>query len=259
MPYRVLIVEDSRTQALRTQQQVGHEVLTAYDGKEGLQMALEETPELIITDINMPEMNGFELCRHLKSVPKTHDIPVLLLTAQDDLTDLTEGLEAGADGFIAKPFDAPQLHQRIEELMASSEQREAGPVHPNHLQILASILESYSSQSSSDVIGVLLMRQRDGELMLLLSILPLADELIQQFEQQLLQQLEHHTGVRIEATQIQRHIVVKETDLPPVTPPFSLFMDMPVTVRGRAIGVLVADSGEQMADGTWLMAKCHTP
>ena len=85
----------------------GYEVLTAYDGKEGFQIAQDTIPDIIITDIMMPEMDGYTLLKELKMHTKLQNIPVIMLTAKDGLSDLCE-IE-GASDFIAKPFDLNTL------------------------------------------------------------------------------------------------------------------------------------------------------
>ena len=87
----ILIVEDSRTQAERlrfTLESNDYEVQVAQNGKEGLSMLAERKPDLVISDINMPEMDGYELCRHIKSDRKLAEVPVILLTARAETRDL---------------------------------------------------------------------------------------------------------------------------------------------------------------------------
>jgi len=101
----VLVVEDSPVQALtliKLLEKQGLGVLCAPNGKSGLSMARQYLPDLIILDIQMPEMNGFEVCRCLKQDPETVDIPIVLLTAHAHPEMLREGLEGGAVDFIPK-------------------------------------------------------------------------------------------------------------------------------------------------------------
>jgi DNA-binding response OmpR family regulator/anti-sigma regulatory factor (Ser/Thr protein kinase) len=94
-----------------------YEVLIAGDGQKGLQIALEKIPDIIISDIMMPIMDGIEMCKHIKEDVKTSHIPVILLTAKDSIQDKTEGYESGADSYITKPFSGKLLLSRVSNLL----------------------------------------------------------------------------------------------------------------------------------------------
>jgi len=96
-------------------------VLTACDGKEGWNIAVTELPELIITDIMMPEIDGNELCRNLKEDERTSHIPIIMLTAKVAVDQQIEGLENGADIYLTKPFSMPVLQSYIKTLLKSKE------------------------------------------------------------------------------------------------------------------------------------------
>jgi len=120
----IIIVEDSAIQAeilRRTLAGEGYSVIVAKDGVEGLSKAREVKPDLVISDVNMPQMNGFELCRHLKNDPVTGAAPVILLTSLSDPTDVINALECGADNFIVKPYEKNHLLSRIEHIFSSRE------------------------------------------------------------------------------------------------------------------------------------------
>lgn len=91
----------------------GHEVVSAHDGLEGIERAQAETPDLILLDVNMPLMDGFETCAQLKRDPQTKHIPVIMLTAQADVESRVKGLEAGADDYLTKPFSPRELSARV--------------------------------------------------------------------------------------------------------------------------------------------------
>ena len=95
-----------------------YEVKTAVNGKEGIETALECIPDIIVSDIMMPVMDGNALCKKLKSDIRTSHIPIILLTAKDTLADKEEGYQSGADSYLTKPFSSSLLHSRINNLLA---------------------------------------------------------------------------------------------------------------------------------------------
>jgi PAS domain S-box-containing protein len=119
----ILVVEDSVTQARHLAQLLeiegGYRVRIAADGRAGLAEARRRAPTLIVTDIAMPHMDGFEMCRAIKRDEALRDIPVILLTSLSSLYDVIKGLDCGADNFIRKPFDAAYLLGRIRFILAN--------------------------------------------------------------------------------------------------------------------------------------------
>ncbi|MFN2465609.1 MAG: PleD family two-component system response regulator [Candidatus Dormibacteria bacterium] len=119
----VMIVEDeaSLQKVLQIRLQIeGFDVRTAGDGEEALAMIREERPDLVLTDLMMPMMDGAELTRAIKSDPELKDIPVLVLTALKEQRERENLLAAGADGFAAKPYNSAELTSRIRDLLASA-------------------------------------------------------------------------------------------------------------------------------------------
>ena len=95
----------------------GHGVRTAFDGAEALRLVRTDPPDLVVMDVMMPDVDGFEACRAIKQDRSTRLIPVVLVTALDDTASRIRGLEAGADDFICKPFNAPELRARVRSLL----------------------------------------------------------------------------------------------------------------------------------------------
>lgn len=127
MKTNIVIVEDSLTQAEKlsyTLEEQGFHVLHARNGQEALHLISTDKPAIVISDIIMPEMDGFELCKHIKSEPATKATPVILLTVLSDPRDVIRSLECGADNFITKPYDEENLLSRIQYLLTQREQDE---------------------------------------------------------------------------------------------------------------------------------------
>jgi PAS domain S-box-containing protein len=126
---RILVVEDSRTQAealRRVLENAGFEVAVAADGEQALGRIGANEFDLVLSDVLMPALDGFELCRRLKADPARRDVPVLLLTALTDPLDIIRGLECGADGFLTKPCPAEHLLGRVRGLLANRSLRHRG-------------------------------------------------------------------------------------------------------------------------------------
>jgi signal transduction histidine kinase/DNA-binding response OmpR family regulator len=127
--YTILIIEDSPTQALqlrRTLEEEGFRTAVSQNGKEALSYLKEKRPTIIISDIVMPEMDGYELCTRIKADENLKDIPVILLTALTSPEDVIKGLQCGADNFITKPYEKGFLLSRIQYIMANQEVRKKG-------------------------------------------------------------------------------------------------------------------------------------
>jgi PAS domain S-box-containing protein len=131
----ILVAEDSPTQAEwigGTLIDAGHEVAVVGDGEEALVRCRAGDIQLILSDVEMPKLDGFELCRRLKDDPDLRHIPVVLLTQRDRVTDVIRALEVGADNYLTKPFPAEELLSRVERLVSEIEawrQRSRGARH----------------------------------------------------------------------------------------------------------------------------------
>jgi len=124
----ILIAEDSPTQAEKLRyllEKHGYAVETAPDGKQALAAVRRRKPALVISDIVMPEMNGYELCKAIKSDEVLRETPVILVTTLSDVLDIMKGLECGADNFIRKPYEEKYLLARVDYLLMNQEMRKS--------------------------------------------------------------------------------------------------------------------------------------
>ena len=111
----------------------GYDTLEAYDGKTGLQLALEQNPDLILLDLMLPEMNGFDVCRKLREAGSS--VPILMLTAREEETDKVLGLELGADDYVTKPFSMPVLLEKIRVILRRSGEAAESRLHYRDLVV----------------------------------------------------------------------------------------------------------------------------
>ncbi len=165
---KILIVEDSPTQleGLRfLLEEWGYKVATATDGKKGLAVIRANDIDLVISDIVMPEMDGYMFCKALREDENLKHIPVILLTSLTDPRDVIKGLESGANNFICKPYDDRVLIARVQNILANQEIRKAAPsemgitiffagqrffITADRLQILDLLLSTYENAVSQN-------------------------------------------------------------------------------------------------------------
>ena len=121
---RILVVDDSptETEAFRTVlEKNGHEVLNAENGADGVAVARQELPDLVLMDIVMPGLNGFQATRQLTRNPETKNIPVVIVTTKDQETDRVWGTRQGASGYLVKPVSENRLLSEISSLLNTEE------------------------------------------------------------------------------------------------------------------------------------------
>jgi adenylate cyclase len=142
-PATILVADDAQV-TVRLVRDVlvlhGYRVVEAYDGLEALEKIQHEQPDLLILDINMPRMDGFEVCRRLKSNPATAHIPVLMLSALESVNDRVKGLSLGADDYVVKPFRPAELAARVEAHLRTKREVDALRVAEEYVR---TILQSY--------------------------------------------------------------------------------------------------------------------
>ena len=120
---RILVIEDERDLQKVLEynlKQAGYEVLAALTGQDGLRLAREHRPDLVLLDLMLPDLSGTEVCKSLKSDEKTKDIPVIMCTAKGEEIDRVIGLELGADDYVVKPFSVRELLLRIKAVLKRS-------------------------------------------------------------------------------------------------------------------------------------------
>lgn len=167
----ILIVEDSPTQAEQLRyllDQNGYHITVATNGRQALDLISQHKPDLVISDITMPEMNGYELCQNIKACESISDIPVVLLTALTNPQDVMEGLACGADSFITKPYDKEYLLARIQKTLADWKLRTTESVHMG-VEIQVAGKRRFIAADQQQMLGLLLSTyeaavQRNNEL-----------------------------------------------------------------------------------------------
>jgi len=118
---RILVVDDSKTAAMMTSMILGkgaYEVMVAADGEEGVRMALAEHPDLIVMDVMMPRMDGFEACRRLRSTAATSTIPIIMVTTRGEPVNVEAGYDSGCSDYVTKPINSVELLAKVRHHMA---------------------------------------------------------------------------------------------------------------------------------------------
>ena len=154
----ILIAEDSPTQAQQLSyllEENGFKVAVATNGKEALAAARQRKPALIISDIMMPEMDGYTLCKELKSQDNLSDIPLILLTSMSRPSDIIKGLECGADNFIPKPYEGDYLLSRIRHILLNLDLRKTQKIDTG-LQIIFSNEKYFITSQRQQILDLLL-------------------------------------------------------------------------------------------------------
>jgi twitching motility two-component system response regulator PilH len=119
---RILVVDDSSTYRQMISELLagqGHEIAMAVNGTDGLAKIASFKPDLVVLDVVMPEMNGYDVCRNLRKEPATQDLPVLMCSSKDEASDLYWGKKQGASAYLVKPFEGDELLAAVEQLLAT--------------------------------------------------------------------------------------------------------------------------------------------
>ncbi len=129
MPRKILAVDDEKHIVKLVQvnlERQGYEVITANDGREALQKVEEENPDLLVLDVMMPYMDGFEVLQNLRRNPSTRDIPVIMLTAKAQDVDVYKGWQSGVDCYLTKPFNPMELISFVKRIFKSMDDDGSG-------------------------------------------------------------------------------------------------------------------------------------
>lgn len=135
MTYKILAIDDHPETldiVVLTLKRFGYQVISSLSPVKGIQLAQEELPDLILLDVNMPEMDGLEACRRLRENPQLAKVPIIMFTAEDEPYQKSAGFEAGADDYLTKPTDPDEMIARIEGILGSADgfEAEEQPVQP---------------------------------------------------------------------------------------------------------------------------------
>jgi DNA-binding response OmpR family regulator len=167
MSYRILIVEDEPgmiellSVALEDE---GFIISIANNGQQGLQKVETEDPDLIISDVMMPDMNGYEFCEQLRQNPKTASIPFIFLTAKKDVSDRVRGLNLGADDYISKPFHVVEVVARIKTLMMRVKRTKASAPVASAPEVDADFSGDLQKISIGEVVQTIALTKKNGRL-----------------------------------------------------------------------------------------------
>jgi two-component system, cell cycle response regulator len=165
MKANLLLIDDSEAQSNKIKEaleRLGYQVTVASSGVEGLRLARKTSPDLVLLDVVMADIDGFAVCRWLKMNAETRDIPVIMLTVRTALADRVEGLNIGADDYLAKPFEDQELEARI---FAALRVKAAHSELRDRNQQLESMLHSVEALASTDALTGLFNRRRFADVL----------------------------------------------------------------------------------------------
>lgn len=152
----ILIVDDNidTVELLRKRLRAeGYNALEAYDGEEALKKVYEKIPDLIVLDVMMPKMNGYEVCKRLKTDEKTKFIPVIMLTAKSDVESKVKGFDIGADDYVPKPFDYRELLARVRSLLLRKEASERA-IEEERTEAVRKLINSLTHEIRNPIVSI---------------------------------------------------------------------------------------------------------
>ena len=165
MSARILVVDDILPNVKLLEAKLKNEyydVICAYSGAEALEKIKNEKPDMVLLDVMMPEMDGFEVCRRIKENPETEHIPVVMVTALTDTADRVNGLEAGADDFLTKPVNDTALFSRVRSLVRLKMTMDEWRARENTATALG-VIEDNVCELSQEAANILVIEDQDFE------------------------------------------------------------------------------------------------
>jgi len=256
MSKKILLVEDSPTQAQRAQlilEREGYDVTLAPDGAKGLERAVADQPDLVVTDIVMPNMDGYEMCREIKSRDETRGIPVVMLTTKGDIMDIIKGLGVGADNFITKPYEGSLLVGRIQTIFDNLDLRADGllpedmelatfngkvAMTSDRFQILSLLLSTIGVVIHCNVMGLFLLSKDREHSLYLVSLQPMSDTARDDLTGKVLAAANVLDDGELTGENVRLTEIVKEEELPPLAESFQSFISVPLISGGEVIGIM---------------------
>ena len=169
-PKKILIVDDEKelvNLAAHHMKMAGYEVISAYDGEAALALTKQKEPDLIILDLMLPKIDGWEVCRRLRTEIATQHIPIIMLTARTEIEDKLKGYDAGTDDYVTKPFSQRELVVRVKRVLARAGNAPVVPkkyiVGDIEINLVDSIVrvkgkEVYLTKKETDILKVLIER-----------------------------------------------------------------------------------------------------
>lgn len=267
MKNRILVVEDSPTQALKVQfllEKAGYSVEIAENGKIGLGKALADPPDMIVADIVMPVMDGYEMTRRLKADTCTADVPVFMLTTKNQPLDVIRGLEVGADHFIYKPADDSLVQRiriffnRLEDALAGRlpEQQQLQQfskeivINESKEQILQSLLKATASIVDCQTMAILIHSPDAEYILFVISFKPLEVSVVERMKSKmanLLAQVRMESPAPMPARTVKIVIEPKSGVFGGDGDLLSSFLEVPLIVNEQIIGILGVFSSKEGA------------
>lgn len=286
---KVLVAEDSPTIRAILQyalEEAGYGVITAVDGIEAVEKTYREEPDIIVLDIMMPRMNGYQACRLLKDDPQTAGIPIIMMTTKAEESSRFWGLKTGANDYITKPFEPQELMERLQkiieetpfplqvekskkekiidstqiisrvnnlldqELFRSTLINEVGKLASqiqNYPQVIKSILELCSKVVNYQVAGILIVVEEEEKLTVYLQK-SLSKKLLSEFEGKIIHLGRTGENQKLSPSSIKREIIGKElSEFNESEERLKTFNPFKLTIGGKLFGILAFASTEELA------------
>ncbi len=249
---RILYVEDSRSMRSLVSTwlaSAGYQVTLGEDGEDGLNKARDERPDLVLSDVNMPKRDGFELCRALKEAPATAHVPVVLLTRMEAAHDILSGLDAGADAFILKGTPQEDLLHSIARLLSEDGRNTAALKDFSQRLLLTReredifrlLFNALLKETRFDILVLLVNGGEGRKPVVVTSRTPLSAKLLGWLAEQMVETFSLIGNVPLTANDVQIQSIVAVEGDPLKEPPGGLpqkYVKVPLQDEGALVGVL---------------------